>query len=123
MVLNCELYPTYRLAHQAKLKSHSHKTKITVSERIADVNLQVLLNYTAERILLAQMDLIGSLSSKEVVELNSIRTDDDGSKSDANVFFNSLVPLVSDDEVTNKRIILWKNSKTLSLRFCRPIRI
>lgn len=49
-------------------------------------------------------------------------SDGDGNKSDANIFFISLVPLQIFDRV-NPHVIIWKNPRPSSPRFCRPIKI
>lgn len=139
---NCNLFPPYKLVYQAKLKCYPIKSDITITECSAEVKLQALLNHTTERILLTQMDVIKSLSSDKVRNLNLICkwgcdgtcsqstykqkfTNDDGSKSDANIFFTSIVPLqlISTNQETNATLIVWKNPRPSSPRFCRPIRI
>lgn len=87
------------------------------------------------------MDVIKSLTSENVRNLNLIYkwscdssgqnmykqkfSGNDGSKLDSNIFFTSLVSLqfISVDQVTNIKIIVWKNPRLSSPRFCRPIRI
>ena len=51
--------------------------------------------------------------------------DDDGTKTDANMFVTSLVPLqlVFADAIDNHNRLLWKNPRPSSPRFCRPIKI
>jgi len=139
---NCNLYPPYKEVLEAKRKCYPPKSSITITECSAEVKLQFLLDHTAERILLTQMEVIKSLASENVRNLNLICkwgcdgssgqsmykqkfSDDDGSKSDSNIFFTSLVPLqlVSINQVTNAEIIVWKNPRPSSPRFCRPIRI
>jgi hypothetical protein len=49
----------------------------------------------------------------------------DDSKSDANVFFTSVVPLqlMSVDHESKAQIVVWKNPRPSSPRFCRPLRL
>lgn len=48
----------------------------------------------------------------------------DDSKSDANVFFTSVVPLqLSVDHESKAQIVIWKNSRLSSPRFCNPLRL
>lgn len=127
---------------KAKCKCYPDKSSITVTECSAEVKLQALLDHTIQRILFNQMDVIKSLNSENLYNLNLICkwgcdgsssqsiykqkfSDDDGSKSDANIFFTSLVPLelTSEDEATNIKINVWKNPRPSSPRFCRPIKI
>ena len=51
--------------------------------------------------------------------------DDDGTKTDANMFVTSLVPLqlVLADAIDNRNVVLWKNPRPSSPRFCRPIKL
>lgn len=46
-------------------------------------------------------------------------------KSDENVFFSLFVPLqlVCKDSESNTEIVVWKNPRPLSPRFCRPIKL
>jgi len=123
------------------LKCYPIKSDITVTECSAEVKLQALLNHTTERILLTQMDVIKSLSSEKVRNFNLIckwgcdgtsgqsrykqKFTNDGSKSDDNIFFTSIVPLqlISTNQETNATLIVWKNPRPSSPRFCRSIRI
>lgn len=138
----CTIFPPYKAIYQAKLRCYPRKSDITVTECSAEVKLQSLLNHTIQRILLLQEAVIDSLSKESVRNLSLICkwgcdgtsgestykqrfTDDDGSKSDAHIFFTSLVPLqlISVDEETQNTTIVWKNPRPSSTRFCRPIRI
>ena len=49
----------------------------------------------------------------------------DPANSDASVFLSSIVPLrlASFDSSTNDEVIVWKNPKPSSPRYCRPIRL
>ena len=51
--------------------------------------------------------------------------DHDGTKTDANMFVTSLVPLqlVFADAIDNHNVVLWKNPRPSSPRFCRPIKL
>lgn len=104
--------------------------------------MQALLDHTVDRILLTQMDVVKSLSPENIAKFILICkwgcdgtssqstykqnfTNDDGSKSDVNIFFTSIVPLqlVVDDQETNARLVAWKNPRPSSPHFCRPIKI
>lgn len=111
---------------------------MSVTESGATVGLQALLNHTAERILKVQSDVITSLPENKVDNLELIckwgcdgtsgqstykqNFSGDGNKSDANIFFISLVPLQMFNRV-NPHMIVWKNPRPSSPRFCRPIKI
>ncbi|KAK4883413.1 hypothetical protein RN001_006732 [Aquatica leii] len=137
---NCKLYPPYKCVLDAKKKCYPKKSEISVTESGATVRLQALLNHTAERLLIVQSDVIKSLSENEIgINLELICkwgcdgtsgqstykqkfSDGDGNKTDANIFFISLVPLQMFDRV-NAHVIIWKNARPSSPRFCRPIKI
>ncbi|XP_011867945.1 PREDICTED: uncharacterized protein LOC105562053 [Vollenhovia emeryi] len=135
---NCKLYPPYKCVLDSKKKCYPAKSEISVTESGATVGLQALLNHTAERILMVQSDVIESLPENKVDNLELIckwgcdgtsgqrtykqKFSDGGNKSDANIFFISLVPLQIFDRV-NPHVIIWKNPRPSSPRFCRPIKI
>lgn len=134
---NCKLYPPYGFVLDSKKKCYPAKSEISVTESGATVGLQALLNHTAERILMVQSDVIRSLPENKVGNLELIckwgcdgtsgqstykQKFSDGNKSDANIFFISLVPLQIFDRV-NPHVIIWKNPRPSSPRFCRPIKI
>lgn len=141
---HCSLYPPYRVISEAKNECYPSKTDIIITESSAEVKLQALLNHTVTRILLTQGDVIKSLTPDNVNDLKLIckwgcdgssgqsvykqkfeNTDREESKSDANIFFTSIVPLqlISLNEKTKQKIIIWKNPRSSSPRFCRPLRI
>ncbi|XP_034192452.2 uncharacterized protein LOC117609839 [Osmia lignaria lignaria] len=138
---NCKVFPSYKKVQEAKHNCYPPKSEMTITENCGEIKLQALLDHTAERILLTQIDVIKSLSPEQVQNMILICkwgcdgssgqstykrkfSDDSGSQSDANVFFTSLVPLqlLSTNEENNK-IVIWKNPRPSSPRFCRPIKI
>lgn len=136
---NCNLYPPYYKVLQAKIRCYPPRSDITITEISAEVKLQALLNHTTERILLVQNNVIKSLK-KTVIHMKLIcKWGCDGSSgqseykqkfadensSDEHVFFTSLVPLqlLSVDCESNSKIVIWKNPRPSSPRFCRPIRL
>ncbi|XP_046589480.1 uncharacterized protein LOC124293267 [Neodiprion lecontei] len=121
LALNSKIYPSYKCVLQAKKKCYSPKDDITITESRAEVKLQALLDHTANRILSVQEDVLTCLSSDKISEMNLICkwgcdwtsgqstfkqkfSNDDRGKSDATIFFTSLVPLqlMFVDEVNNK---------------------
>lgn len=140
-----KLFPPYNVIYQAKLQCYPPKSDITVTECSAEVKLQSLLDHTIQRILLLQDEVIKSLCKERKESVRNLNlickwgcdgtsgqnaykqrfSDDDGSKSDANIFFTSLVPLqlISVDQETKNTLVVWKNPRPSSPRFCRPIRI
>lgn len=137
---HCKLYPSYNNVLKAKKRCYPLRTSITITESCAEVKLQALLNHTTERILFLQREVIGTLTVENVRNMHLIckwgcdgssgqsvykqKFTEDG-KSDENVFFTSLVPLqlVCKDHESNTEIVVWKNPRPSSPRFCRPIRL
>lgn len=132
------LYPSYR--HVLEAKKRTYPPNITISETSADVKLQSLLDHTSERILIVQKDVIEALHANTASNMRFIfKWGCDGSsgqseykqlfaeenQSDANVFLTSIVPLqllsVNDDK--SEEVIIWKNPRPSSPRYCRPIRL
>src|ERR1700712_4702935 len=107
----------------------------TVTESLAEVDLQILLNHTAERLLLFLEEVIKTLTESERKNMKlSTKWGCDGSQqtqfnqkfeddthSDASIFQCSMVPLQLTCGVNKK--VIWQNSTPSSPRFCRPIRI
>ncbi|XP_024875226.1 uncharacterized protein LOC112456728 [Temnothorax curvispinosus] len=137
---HCNLYPPYDKVSQAKVRCYPPRSDVTITETSAEVKLQALLNHTAERILLVQNDVIKSLLQETVKHMNLIcKWGCDGSSgqseykqkfanensSDEHVFLTSLVPLqlLFVDCKSDSKIVIWKNPRPSSPRFCRPIRL
>lgn len=138
---NCKLYPPYKAVLQAKQKCYPSKTDITITDCSAEVKLQALLDHTVERILLTQNDVIKSSTSdihisnmtlickwgcngtsEQSVYKQKFNSDDE-SISDSNIFFTSLVPLQLISVNSKAEIVVWKNPRPSSPRFCRPIKL
>jgi len=118
---NCKLYPSYNNVLKAK-KRYPPRTNITITESRAEVILQALLDHTVERILFLQRD-VDTWSVENVKNMHLIckwgcdessgqsiykqKFTEDG-KSDENVFFTSLVPLLlvcKDSNDSNNEIV------------------
>lgn len=131
------VYPSYEKV--AAAKKLCYPSDIKVNETSAEVKLQSLLNHTCSRILKLQADVITSLKPEVTVNLRLLcKWGCDGSSghseykqgftnedsSDASIFLTSIVPLQivgSDNE--HKEIVIWKNPRPSSPRYCRPIRV
>lgn len=137
---NCKLYPSYEKVMKAKKRCYPPRDAIRITESSAEVQLQALLDHTVERILLVQNVLIQRLTPDNVRKMDLIckwgcdgssgqseykQTFSDDSKSDAHVFFTSVVPLqlVCYDQQSKEEIVVWKNPRPSSPRFCRPLRL
>lgn len=137
---NCKLFPSYEKVMEAKKHCYPQYNAIKITETSAEVQMQALLDHTVHRILLVQNVVIQKLTQENVrsmvlickwgcdgssgqSEYKQMFTDD--SKSDAHVFFTSVVPLqlVCVDQQSKEEIIVWKNPRPSSPRFCRPLRL
>lgn len=137
---HCRMVPPYSKVAEAKKLCYPPQTAITITESKAEVQLQALLDHTVQRIILLQREVISSIADENVKKMSLIckwgcdgssgqsaykqRFEDD-SISDSNVFFTSVVPLqlVSVDRKSNAKIVIWKNPRPSSPRFCRPLRL
>jgi len=136
----CKLYPSYNNVTKAKKHCYPPHSSIIITESSATVKLQALLDHTVDRILFLQKDVISTLTPDNVRNLRLYckwgcdgssghslykqKFTEDG-KSDESVFFTSFVPLqlTGMNETLNTVIIVWKNPRPSSPRFCRPIRL
>ena len=135
---NFRAYPSYEIVVEAKKQCYPYD--IAVSDTLAEVSLQSLLDHTCKRILLTQTEVFNSIDSSVIRNIQMIcKWGCDGSSgqseykqgfenetsSDAQIFLTSLVPLqiVGLDDSSQKDIILWKNPRPSSPRYCRPIRL
>lgn len=136
-----DLYPSYHKILDAKTRCYPGNEYITVTDSIAEVKLQALLDHTATRIVKVSESVTGMLSIEQLDKLTLLsKWGFDGSSghsqykqkpnssesmfSDSNLFVTSFVPLelnVLQSDLTKK--IIWKNPRPSSTRFCRPIRI
>jgi len=134
-----KMIPSYKKLCKAKLLCYPDSgLSITINE--AEVLLQPLLDHTIERIIHYQTEVIKTLSEKKLENLTLIgkwgcdgssghskykQKLDENSSSDESIFFTSYVPLqlVHIDSLTKETIIVWKNPRPSSPRYCRPIKI
>ena len=136
------LYPSYHQVLEAKKQCYPSPFEIIGTESSAEVKLQLLLDHIVGLLFLVQADVIKSLPSEKKCDFQLICKwgcdgtsgqstfkqkfhDDDGTKTDANMFVSSLLPLqlVFADAIDNHNVVLWKNPRPLSPRFCRPIKL
>ncbi|KAK7791956.1 hypothetical protein R5R35_004579 [Gryllus longicercus] len=139
---NCSLYPSYKKVQEAKKDCYPPAVDMRITETSAEVKLQALLDHTVERIFRVQQDVISSLldsaydtelickwgcdgTSGQSTFKQKFDDDSEGTKTDANIFFVSIVPLqiLSVEKSTQKQIVIWKNPRPSSPRFCRPLKI
>lgn len=141
--VNSQMYPSYNRVLEAKKQCYpSDESDITISETHAEIKLQPLLYLTTQRLLLANMDIFDrdelsgvsnfsltvkwGLDGTSSSEFKQKFANDDGTATDAYIFFTSLVPvqlIVVIDGKEEEKIVLWQNPRPSSTRFCRPIKI
>lgn len=122
-----EKFPSYKIIQAAKKMCYPNN--IAVSETAAYVELQALLNHTAERLCLTLDPVIESLKHEALNELSLIsKWGFDGSSGHSSykqafcgisVFITCLVPL----RLMFRKIVLWQNPRCGSTKYCRPIKI
>lgn len=130
---NSDIYPTYQRLLDAKLKCRP--SGVHISETVAQVPLQNLLDHTVDRIVLMQHEVFKQFSDISEVKLIASYGFDGSSgqsmykqrfetersdSTDQSLFVTTLVPLKLLDHLDK---VLWINSTPQSIRFCRPIKI
>lgn len=131
------IYPCYSIRQTAKKECYPHPAAFTITNTIAAVRLQELLDHTSIRLCQYLADVLERFTDEDRgnMELTS-KWGCDGSKqsqykvkfenisdSDANIFQSSTVPIRLICNTDNKTKIIWQNPVPSSPRYCRPIRI
>ncbi|CAI6363407.1 unnamed protein product [Macrosiphum euphorbiae] len=140
-----DIYPSYNKIKESKIKCYPDNSK--VNEYGASIPLQNLVNHTAKRLLESLNISDQNLNESKNLHLH-FKWGCDGSsghseyhqkfietevesgivsmneKCDGNLFLFSLVPLQLEGSKNNSDFIsvLWKNQKSSSTRYCRPIK-
>lgn len=133
------VYPSYKKILAAKSRCYPPECSMTITKVSAEVGLQALLDHTTARLVRVQSDVIKTLDSSFTNSMKLIlKWGCDGSSSkqyqqkfnesdssDANVFFTSVVPLqmVASDDRSEQHVVVWKNPRPSSPRYCRPLRL
>lgn len=140
MKTRCKIFPAYYLVREAKRLCYPDSDAITITETSAEVQLQALLNHSVKRIVEVQKEVLEALKEDDLINLVLIskwgcdgssgqseykQRFEDESKSDANIFLTSFVPLQlrCGDPDSSQAIVVWQNHRPSSTRFCRPIRL
>jgi len=124
----------------AEKKKHCRPENITITDTIAKVALQDLLDHTTARIVAYQEDTIvtsmknqqTTLSSAELIlsygfdgstgqaNYNQAYSNGQPNNDDSSLFASSVTPLRLIDSAGN---VLWNNRTPQSIRFCRPLKL
>ncbi|CAL1671862.1 unnamed protein product [Lasius platythorax] len=136
-----DIWPPYNDVRDAKAQYRPPKEVVMISETVAEVSLQSLLNHTVQRIVNLQEEVIHqSMSSTDLTEVDVVLTCSwgfDGSTghsaykqryqneqaeavNDESLFVTTLIPLRFS---SSTGIIFWNNRTTQSARFCRPLKL
>lgn len=132
------ILPSYQSVVQSKKRCYP--SDIVVTESSAEVQLQGLLDHTANRILESKKDILESVPNESLNKISLIgkwgfdgstghseykQCFSDSTLGDSNLFVTSYVPLqlVLPAENEANSAVLWKNPRPSSTRYCRPIRL
>lgn len=135
-----DIWPCYNKVREAEDKCRPAKEHVFISDDKVEVNLQALLNHTAERIVELQSDVIQhvvQLTNSTEIEAELIYSygfDGSSGHSPYNQGFHNTQNTSLNDEcllattliplrlrlLNNKNKILWNNKLSHSPRFCRP---
>lgn len=129
MARNANIYPSYLQVQQAKNECYAKNDAIKVTVSGASIELQQILDKTAERIVISEgivdqtkLQLIskyGMDGSSGQSQYKQIFTNEDGNLlNDASIFMLSFVPL----QLKSETEIIWENPMPSSTTLCRPLR-
>ena len=131
------ILPSYHSVIRAKKKCYPSNQRI--DETAAEVELQNLLDHTVSRVIEAHQEDIGQKMlpdvSQQLILIGKWGFDgssghseykqsfNEGCSEDGSIFVTSYVPLQLKIETsTAENLIIWKNPRPSSTRYCRPIR-
>lgn len=137
-IRNCDIYPNYNKVLEAKKRCYPSHEAFIVTETMAEIRLQALLDHTSTRLHELQTPVLLTLDDDQLKNLILlVKWGYDGSTGhsqykqrfeeaglgDGDLFLTSLVPLQLYCEQPNKeKNIVWQNPRPASTRYCRPIR-
>jgi hypothetical protein len=135
---NADIYPSYNNIREAKQRCYPSKESFTVTDTLAEVKLQDLLDHTILRIVQAHEILLARVAGKNIQKIvlvskwgfdgstghSEYKQMFSGEYSDSDLFLTSLVPIqIFTSSSTEEKTVLWWNPRPLSTRYCRPIRL
>ncbi|XP_046808102.1 uncharacterized protein LOC124420131 [Lucilia cuprina] len=130
---NCDIFPSYPKIQEYKLQCRPEG--LSVTDSLAEIPLQNLVNHTAKRILSYQEEvllLIPELNEVTLVlsygfdgstgqsSFKQMFNSDSPESLDSSLFVTSVIPLKL---ISSNNAIVWKNRTPQSVRFCRPLKI
>jgi len=135
---NSDIYPLYNFIREAKTQCYPPKEAFKITESLAEIYLQELLDHTVFRIIQSQWKVVDSFSAENITSMTlitkwgfngSIGHSEYKQKciedfSDSQILLTLLEPtqLFMSISHSNKQII-WQNPQPSFTRYCRPIRI
>lgn len=128
------MYPSYKIVQSTKTQCYPVLNSINISETSARIDLQTMIDFTTERLITTQKDIILTLDSDNSKNLCLYsKWGFDGSSGhssykqaflnpeadDAAVFITCFVPL----RLMYKSKVIWQNPRPGSTRYCRPLKV
>lgn len=127
------IYPPYNVISEVKKQCYPKNVIITDTE--ARIPLQDLLDLTIQRLVQVQLEVLQRMPSDitTVDVMYKWGLDGSGGHSiykqnlsssqygDSNIILSTIVPLEMSAKTNNSKQIYWKNTKSSSPRYCRPI--
>ena len=133
-----DIYPVNKEVARAKELCYPPRNTMTIAENVCKVELRALLDHTARRICQYSGEVVSALPENARTELTLIsKWGCDGSSGqtmykqkvahsdlrDCNLFMSCMVPLELNAQDDDKKLIVWKNPRPSSTRYCRPIKL
>lgn len=134
---NANIYPTYDSILEAKKRCYPPRSSITATETLCEIELQQLLDYTTQRISVAQGDIFDFRCENDDALECTWKWGADGSgghsrykqnflvnasASDSDILLTCIMPLEIKKKSETESTTIWINSRTSSPRYCRPVR-
>lgn len=134
-IRGANIYPPYNAI--ASLKKECYPPNMTITETVAHIPLNDLLDLTIKRLVKVQTDVLMQHVPDDVTNINVFYKwglDGSGGHSlykqnfsnnsvyaDSNIILCTIVPLEMSVEIRNTKKNFWKNISPSSTRYCRPI--
>lgn len=132
---NSDIYPSYHIIRGKKIECYPPKDDFTITETLAEIKLQSLLDHTVRRLIQSlENEVIQTLTENESMQL-IWKWGCDGSSGqgmyhqqferedaqDSSIFIVCAMPLQLT--IKESETVLWKNTQSSSTKLCRPIKI
>ena len=127
-----DIYPSYNNIRKAKQRCYPAEKSFTVTDTLAELKLQDLLDHTILRIVQARQIILTRVAGENIQKTVLIsKWGFDGSTghseykqilygeySDSDLFLTSLIPIqLFTSSATQEKIVLWQNPRPSSTRY------